>query len=126
MIRFLPGATWLALAVFAACPGGAAAGSPSPLATPSSQAPSAGELGLRPLVLGRADIGAFPSAEAAAQAWRALAAAHPQAMAGKRQRIEPASATRYRAFVDGFPSRRAAEAFCRLLAARRWPCVASE
>ena len=62
-------------------------------------------------------------------AWRALAVVNPQAMAGKRQRIELSTvtgATRFRAFVDGFASRSEAEAFCRTLRAQGSDCIASE
>jgi hypothetical protein len=105
---------------------------PVQLAAPpptSEPAPTAGALGLRPLALGRAQIGSFTTADGAIAAWRALAAAHPQAMADKRQRIELSTATgatRFRAFVDGFAGQGAAEAFCRTLRAEGRDCIASE
>jgi hypothetical protein len=97
----------------------------APRPAPRPAAPSATALGLRPLVLGRAEIGAFATVDAAIAAWRAVAAAYPAAMAGKRQRIDLSTGggvTRFHAFVDGFAGRGEAEAFCRMLAAQGQAC----
>jgi hypothetical protein len=109
----------------AAAPSNAAAPTPSP----ARAAPTATALGLRPLALGRAEIGSYPSADAAIAAWRYLAAANPAIMAGKRQHVELSTAgvaTRFRAFVDGFSGRGEAEAFCRTITAQGRACTAAD
>jgi len=101
---------------------------PAPPAPPATAAPSASDLGLRPLVLGRAEIGVFESVDAAIEAWYALAALNPD-MGDNRQRIELTTAggqTRFRGFVDGFASLAEAEAFCRRLEAAGRACTAAE
>ena len=94
---------------------------------PPRTAARAAALGLRPLVLARAEIGAYPSVDAAIAAWRAIAAAYPTAMASKSQRVELSTAggvTRFRAFVVGFSSRGEVETFCRPIVAEGRPCRA--
>lgn len=71
-----------------------------------------------------AQIGAFPSAEDADTAWRK--AQGLASSGGLRLRIEPvksASRTLYRALVEGFPSRDAAQAFCSALKTAGRPCL---
>jgi hypothetical protein len=102
---------------------------PARPAAPAPAAPSASALGLRPLALARAEIGIYPTADAAIAAWREIAAAFPQPMGGKRQRIElttAGDATRFRAFVDGFASITEATAFCRTLSGQGRACTPAE
>jgi len=62
-----------------------------------------------------AQIGAFSSAALAADGWQDVARMEAAAMSGKGKRFEPVqrgSETFYRAYVTGFDSRSAADAFC--------------
>jgi hypothetical protein len=73
----------------------------------------------------RVEIGRFASTMAALEAAQALDQAFPDAMVGKRRRIELSTVrgrTEFRGLVEGFASRADAEAFCRRLQAAGRPC----
>ena len=75
---------------------------------------------------GWAQIGAFSSAAVADKGWHDTVRFDPGAMAGKGKQVQPVSVngkTFYRAYVTGFPSRAAAEAFCGKLKAANKPCI---
>jgi hypothetical protein len=75
---------------------------------------------------GWAQIGAFSSPAVADKGWHDTAKFDPATMAGKGKQVQPVSVggkTFYRAFVTGFPSRAAAEAFCGKLKAANKPCI---
>jgi hypothetical protein len=73
-----------------------------------------------------AQIGALSSPTLAEKAWTDAAKIEPAAMAGKGRQVQPANVngkTYYRAFVTGFPTHAAAEAFCAKLKAEAKPCI---
>jgi hypothetical protein len=70
-------------------------------------------------------IGAYSSSPLAEQGWRDVAKLAPSSMAGKGQRVEPVAKdgkTLYRAYITGFASRDAAQAFCGKLKAAGRAC----
>jgi cell division protein FtsN len=88
---------------------------PTPPA-PIAAAPPAG---------GWVQIGTYSSSPLAEQGWRDVAKLAPAGMAGKGQRVEPVEKdgkTLYRAYITGFASRDAAEAFCGKLKAAGHAC----
>jgi len=75
---------------------------------------------------GWAQIGAFSSTALADKGWHDTAKFDPGAMTGKGKQVQSVSVngkTFYRAYVTGFPSRAAAEAFCGKLKAAKKPCI---
>jgi SPOR domain len=75
---------------------------------------------------GWVQIGAFSSAALANTGWHDVAKFAPDAMAGKGKQVQPLSLngkTLYRAYVTGFRSKDAAEAFCAKLKAASKPCL---
>jgi len=78
-----------------------------------------------PAGAGWVQIGAFSSAALADKGWSDVAALAPEAMAGKGRKFEPVKSngkTLYRAFITGFPSHAAAQAFCDRLKAAGKNC----
>jgi cell division protein FtsN len=77
-------------------------------------------------VAGWVQIGAFSSSDLADKGWRDTAKFAPASMAGKGMKVQSVSVgdkTYYRAFVTGFASHDAAEAFCIKLKAASKPCI---
>jgi len=76
---------------------------------------------------GWVQIGAFSSAALANQSWRDLARIEPAAMAGKGRAVQPFTrddgAILYRAYVTGFASVSAAQAFCSELRSAGKGCI---
>jgi hypothetical protein len=74
---------------------------------------------------GWVQIGAYSSPTLAAKGWSAIAKLAPAAMAGKGKTVQPVAAggtVLYRAYITGFASRDAAEAFCGKLKAAGKSC----
>ena len=72
-------------------------------------------------------IGAFSSMSQSEKGWTDVSSAMAGAMSGKMKRVEAVEKdgkTYYRTSVTGFPSRAAAEAFCRSLTAKGHACFA--
>ena len=70
-------------------------------------------------------IGAYSSSALAEQGWRDVAKLAPAGMTGKGERVEPVAKdgkTLYRAYITGFPTRDAAQAFCGKLKASGHAC----
>ena len=98
-------------------PARVAAPAPGPMVDTTAAKPSAGA--------GWVQIGAFSSAALADKGWSDIAALAPEAMAGKGRKFQPVQAggkTLYRAFITGFPSHAAAQAFCDKLKAAGKSC----
>jgi hypothetical protein len=97
----------------------------SPVALTSKTAPpgSAASVFEGPAV----QIGAFSSMSLSEKGWTEVSSAMVGAMSGKLKRVEAVEKdgkTFYRTSVVGFPSRSAAEAFCRSLSAKGHVCFA--
>jgi cell division protein FtsN len=89
---------------------------PAAVATPAAASAAAG---------GWVQIGAFSSSALADKGWSDIAALAPAGMSGKGRKVEPVSKdgkTFYRAYVTGFASRDAAQAFCDKLKAAAKAC----
>jgi len=96
---------------------------PKPL--PTAAAPPPRAMVSAP-VAGWAQIGAFSSSELADKGWHDTAKFAPAFMAGKGMKVQSVAVngkTYYRAFVTGFASHDAAEAFCIKLKAASKPCI---
>lgn len=90
---------------------------PPPVVATTAAAPPSGT--------GWVQIGAFSSAALADKGWRDTAQLAPASMSGMGKRVEPVSKdgkTFYRAYVTGFSSRPAAQAFCDKLKAAGKAC----
>jgi hypothetical protein len=77
-------------------------------------------------VAGWVQIGAFSSSALADKGWHDIARLAPAAMAGKGMKVQSVNVndkTYFRAFVTGFASHDAAEAFCIKLKAADKPCI---
>jgi hypothetical protein len=101
-------------------------------ATPKPPKPAAAAAAPAPAAMvdapaaGWVQIGAFSSAALADKGWHDTAHFAPAFMAGKGLKVQSVSVngkTFYRAFVTGFPSHDAAEAFCIKLKAASKPCI---
>ncbi len=106
----------------------AAKPAPKPAARPPTVTPPAPDTApeIAPAAAsGWVQIGAFSSSELAEKGWHDVAALAPAAMAGKGRKVEAVAKdgkTLYRAYVTGFASHDAAQAFCDKLKAAGKAC----